>query len=231
MLETYDLGWNAARHCGVRNIAYNTRPRADECARADRRPRRSTCPNSKTSETTNLHISGQRAPRADMCAFGNSRIVIDQGAGVDNRKIADRRRGVHDRASHDGDAPAESRRRGDNGGAADRINNLEPDMCEIAPDRNPTPVVAKRDECLVDSRPAKSNEIAVGADHLYAQNRPWGRIGVDQTDNLIATLGLDQLDNDLRVAAGANNDNRLNAHIRCWVSHFKPCFPAHRPLR
>ena len=93
-------------------------------------------------------------------------------------------------------------------------------MFEIAADRDPAAVVAKRDERLVDSRTAKSNEIAVSADDLHAQYRPWGRIGVDQSDNPIATLGLDQLDNDLRMAAGANNDNRLNAHIRCWVSHF-----------
>ena len=137
------------------------------------------------------------------------------------------RRGVHDCASHDGDAPAELRRRGDNGSAADCIYDLEPDMFEIAADRDPAPVVAKRDERLVHARTAKSSEIAVGADHLHAQYRPWGRIGVDQSDDTIATLGLDQLDNDLRMAAGANNDNRLNAHITRWVSHFKPCFRSH----
>ena len=90
----------------------------------------------------------------------------------------------------------------------------------------PEPVVAKRHERLVHARTVNSSEIAVCADNPDAQYGSRGRIGVDQSYNTIA-LGLDQLDYDLRMTAGANNDNRLNARITCWVSHFDPCFRSH----
>ena len=108
-LEIHDPGWNAARHRSVRNIADNTSPSTDERARADCRPWSSTCPHSETSETTNSHISRQCAPRTDMRPFTDRRIVIDRGAGVDDRKVADRGRGIDDGAGHDGDAVAELR--------------------------------------------------------------------------------------------------------------------------
>ena len=109
LLEIHDPGWNAARHRSVRDIADNTSPSTDERARADCRPWSSTCPHSETSETTNSHISRQCAPRTDMRPFTDRRIVIDRGAGVDDRKVADRGRGIDDGAGHDGDAVAELR--------------------------------------------------------------------------------------------------------------------------
>ena len=131
---------------------------------------------------------------------------------------------LRDCASHDGDPPPTCAE-GEIMAAlliAFMISN--PTCARSRPIDDPAPVVAKGDERLVQARIAQSREIAIGADHLHAQYRPWGRIGIDQSDDTIATLRLDQLDNHLRMAAGANNDNRLNAHVTRWVSHFKPCF-------
>src|SRR5208283_2561833 len=104
LLEIHDPGWNAARHRSVRDIADNTSPSTDERARADCRPWSSTCPHSETSETTDYHISRQRAPWTDMRPFTDRRIVIDRSASVDDCKVADRGRRVHHCAGHDGDA-------------------------------------------------------------------------------------------------------------------------------
>ena len=135
MMGLHDLGWDAARHRRGRYIVNDASARADYRARADSNPWDSACTHAEKSQTTDFHVSRQRASRTEVRAFADRCIVIDHGAGVDNRKIADRRCGVHHCAGHNRDATAKLRGRGDDGSRADCIDYFKTETFEVAPDR------------------------------------------------------------------------------------------------
>jgi hypothetical protein len=208
LVDADDFRRHAPGSGGSGDIVNDAGAGADDRVLADAGIRDDGHARADESQSSDFHVAGNRAPRSHMGAFCHPAIVIDGGAGVDDRKVVYPGLRIDDRTGHDRDPAAQLGTRRDHRRRTDRVHDLESDLSEMTTHPQAVLIVSNSHECVLDSVVAQSREIGVGSYNGHAQHRWSVAIEVDQADDFMLACCSQELYHNLYVAACADDQER-----------------------
>ena len=153
--------------------------------------------------------AGQSGGRADVGGFFDLTFVIDDGGGVDDHGIRDPRFGANDRAGGDDDVLADGRGRRNACGGMDRVDQIEALFEEHLCVTSAGAVVADRHNRGLDLFRFELWKLVRRAKDRQAANARAGErsVGVDETDGIVFPGGEQDVEHDLPMSAGAEDQH------------------------